>query len=69
MATLGSAQANRRAHELGVIAPGWLADLILVNGDPLADISAIRKVHRVMKDGRWYDSTALYRAVGVAAAQ
>lgn len=69
MATLGSAEANRRAHELGVIAPGWLADLILVDGDPLVDISAIRAVRRVMKDGRWYDSAALYQAVGVAAAQ
>lgn len=67
MATLGSAEANRRAHELGVVAPGWLADLILIDGDPLTDISAIRQVRRVMKDGRMYDPSALYSVVGVTA--
>lgn len=69
MATLGSAEANRRAHELGVIAPGWLADLILIDGDPMTDIGAIRRVRRVMKDGRWYDPAALYAEVGVTAGQ
>jgi cytosine/adenosine deaminase-related metal-dependent hydrolase len=68
LATLGSAEANRRAHELGIVAPGWLADLILIDGDPVADISAIRKVRRVMKDGRWYDPDALYKLVGVSTA-
>ena len=51
MATLGSAEANRKAHELGVIAPGWLADLIVIEGDPLTDISDIRQVRQIMKDG------------------
>ncbi len=68
MATLGSAEANRRAGELGIVAAGWLADLILIDGDPIADISAIRNVRRVMKDGRWYDPDALYEVVGVSTA-
>lgn len=67
MATLGSAEANRKAHELGVIAPGWLADLIVIEGDPLTDISDIRQVRQIMKDGRLYDATALHAIVGVTA--
>ena len=37
--------------DLGQIAPGFRADIVAVPGDPLADISATRKVAFVMKDG------------------
>ena len=40
--------------ELGRIAPGMLADLIGVGGDPLSDVSTFRRVPFVMKDGRVY---------------
>mgnify|MGYP002783561961 CR=1 FL=1 len=66
MATLGSAEVNRRAHEFGLIAPGWRADLILIDGDPLADISDIRRVRTTIKAGAIYDTSELYRTVGVA---
>ena len=66
MATLGSAVANRRSGELGLVASGWLADLILVDGDPLRDIADIRKVSLVMKGGVRYDPNALYRQIGVS---
>jgi imidazolonepropionase-like amidohydrolase len=39
---------------LGTIAPGKLADLIVVDGDPLSDITALRHVVHVIKDGRQY---------------
>jgi N-acyl-D-aspartate/D-glutamate deacylase len=38
----------------GVLAPGRRADLIVVEGDPLADLACIGKVRAVMKAGRWY---------------
>ena len=69
MATFGSAQANRRGHDLGLIAPGWRADLILIEGDPLKNITDIRKVRLVMKGGVRYDPDALYRQIGVAPAK
>jgi imidazolonepropionase-like amidohydrolase len=43
-----------RPGELGVIAPGALADLLLVDGDPLADIAVLqdrRALRLIMKGG------------------
>lgn len=68
-ATLGSAQVNRRADDLGVVAPGKLADFVLVDGDPLRNISDLHNVRTVVKDGVAYDAAKLYRAVGVEPAQ
>jgi Tol biopolymer transport system component len=41
--------------DAGTIEPGKLADLILVDGDPLADIAALHKVKRVVANGRAYE--------------
>ena len=41
------------ADRLGSVEPGKLADLVLVEGDPLADIGAMRSVRHVMLNGRW----------------
>jgi imidazolonepropionase-like amidohydrolase len=38
-------------EELGMVAPGKIADLILIDGDPTVDIAALRNVSMVMKDG------------------
>jgi len=40
-----------RAADLGTVEEGKLADLILIDGDPLQDIAAVKNVHLVMKDG------------------
>ncbi len=49
-----------RSDELGTLAPGKHADLVVYRGNPGADISAIRTVDRVMAAGRWID-IARYR--------
>jgi len=38
---------------LGTIEPGKLADLVVIDGDPLKDMQALRRVERVMLNGRW----------------
>ncbi len=66
IATLGAAEVAGRDEELGSIEAGKLADLVLIDGDPTRDISALRAAALVMKDGVLYEPDALYEAVGVA---
>jgi len=45
--------------ELGTIAPGKLADLVLLDANPRENIQNLRKVSGVVANGRYYDSTKL----------
>jgi imidazolonepropionase-like amidohydrolase len=65
LATLGAARTMNMDDEFGAIEPEKLADLILVDGDPTTDISDIRRVVTVVKDGRVYDPAAIYQALGI----
>jgi imidazolonepropionase-like amidohydrolase len=65
IATIGAARVMKRDGELGSIAPGKLADLILVEGDPTRRITDIRRVSLVVKDGSIYEPAALYKSIGV----
>ena len=65
MATLGAARVMKKDAEVGSIEPGKLADLILIDGDPLARMSDIRRVTLVVKDGVVFDPAAVYATVGV----
>ena len=47
------------AGELGTIEPGKIADLIVLDADPLQNIRNTSRIHRVMKDGRLYDGATL----------
>ena len=64
--TFGAARVMKRDKELGSIAPGKFADMILVDGDPSVHISDIRRVNTVVKDGVVYKVAALDQALGVA---
>ena len=53
-----AAESLGLGNRVGTIAPGMDADLIAIDGDPLKDIAAVRRVVFVMKSGKVYKNTA-----------
>jgi imidazolonepropionase-like amidohydrolase len=45
--------------DLGSVEPGKLADLTVIDGNPLQNIKDLRRVRRVIKDGNVYDVSSL----------
>jgi amidohydrolase family protein len=60
-ATIGPARFLRVADSLGTVAPGRVADLVLLDADPLVDIGNTRRIHAVVANGRLLDRAALDR--------
>lgn len=54
-ATVHPARLLELGDEIGQIRVGYKADLILVNNDPLADVSVVEHPVGVMRDGVWFD--------------
>jgi hypothetical protein len=62
-ATINTARCLKQADNLGSIAPGKLADLVILTADPTVDIRNTRKIERVIHGGQVCDPQALLRAV------
>lgn len=65
IATIGSARIVGTDDRVGRIAPGYAADLIALDGNPLDDISAVRRSAMTLKGNRLYRPAELYRALGI----
>jgi imidazolonepropionase-like amidohydrolase len=63
IATLNGAQFMGQQDHIGSIAEGKQADLVLINGNPAANIADMEKVETVFKDGIGYDSSKLIDSV------
>jgi imidazolonepropionase-like amidohydrolase len=64
-ATRLGGQLMGRPDDLGCVAPGYVADLLLVDGDPLVDIRILQDAGRlaaIMKGGRFHKPPAPARA-------
>jgi imidazolonepropionase-like amidohydrolase len=62
-ATVNGAKAARREGELGAIEPGRLADLVILDDDPLRDSANLSHIRRVIKDGIVFDPIELMRSI------
>lgn len=65
-ATFAAARTMKLDDRLGQVAPGKLADLALVEGDPTTDIRAVRRTRLTMKDGVIYRPAEIYTELGIA---
>jgi Amidohydrolase family len=63
-ATATCARVMHLDKEAGTLEAGKRADLLVIDGDPLADIRALRNVVTTIAQGRVYDPAALARLVG-----
>jgi imidazolonepropionase-like amidohydrolase len=58
-ATVAGARTLGLEGQAGEVRAGMLADLVILDADPLADIASLEKVHRVIKGGVVHDPRAL----------
>jgi Amidohydrolase family len=65
MATLEAPTVMHMEKDFGSITPGKFADLILVDGDPTTNISDIRRIDLVVKNGEMYRPAEMYPAFGI----
>jgi imidazolonepropionase-like amidohydrolase len=62
-ATTNGAQVLGLEGEAGAISPGMVADLVILDADPLADVGNLAKVHRTIRDGIVYDPEKLMKSI------
>jgi len=60
MATRDAAKVLGKQNELGTVEPGKMADLVMLEADPLTDLHNLGKVNAVMKAGRLYKPPQLF---------
>ncbi len=65
IATLQAAQVSNKAAQFGSIEKDKVADIILLDGNPLQNISNIRKVNTVIKDNAIYQVSELFKALSI----
>ncbi|WP_249348637.1 amidohydrolase family protein [Pseudoalteromonas citrea] len=65
MATINSAKLMGVAHKTGSIDENKTADLVLVEGDPLEEIKALRKPSLIIKGEQVFKPEQIYNAIGV----
>lgn len=65
IATLQSAKVAGKDKQFGTIESGKVADIIIIDGDPLKQMSDIRKVETIIKGQDIYSSESLFKAISI----
>jgi len=65
IATLGAATVMHHEKESGSVTPGKVADFALIDGDPTTNISDVRRVTTVVKDGNVFETAEIDRELGI----
>jgi len=65
-ATVNAAATMRMENDIGEIAAGRLADLVILDADPLANVDNLSKISRVIKDGQAFTPTDLIAPLNMA---
>jgi imidazolonepropionase-like amidohydrolase len=60
MATRDAAKGFGKDKEIGTIEAGKLADMVIVDANPLTDMRNLRKIYRVIKEGTVYSQSELF---------
>lgn len=68
-ATSGPADYLGLSDSLGTVEPGQIADLVLLDADPLADIANTRRIHAVIRGGRYIGPEDRERLLATARAE
>ena len=63
IATLNGARYLNRDRDVGALGPGKRADILVVDGDPMRDASAIERMPLVFKNGVGYRTDAIFDAM------
>src|ERR1700704_5976871 len=62
-ATSNGAKAMGMEREIGTLAPGKLADLVILDADPLGNVMNLSRIHLVIKDGKVFVPDELMRSI------
>jgi len=62
-ATVNGAKAMRMERDIGVVATGRLADLVILDADPTVSVANLARAHRVIKAGHVYSPDELMRSI------
>jgi hypothetical protein len=65
IATLGAATVMHHEKESGSVSVGKIADFAIIDGDPTTNISDVRKVRTIVKNGNVYDAAEIDKELGV----
>ena len=65
-ASVNGAKAMSMERDLGTLEAGKLADLVILDADPLLDVNNLSRIDRVVKDGHVFTEAQLRHAISMA---